>query len=488
MSTPRFALVTTAALGLSSALNFLSLFLWVRLLDPHDFGSYALASATALLLNAVLFEWLRIVAARTLYDPASETMTDPAQADAIFAIAVPMVGLLLAAGGLLWALGVSISGVRPGWIPLIALFTLSEMALAMVNVVSRVRLEPWQFFQSMVVRSVLAIALSLLLVLLFDLGGLGIIAGTVAAQVLTAAVIIARSPFWRALRLGRHGRASRADVRAVLTLGAPLIVSTGLAYGVGIADRYILNATLGTGAVGHYAATADILQKTLGFLLLAINITAYPALVRAYEDNGAEPARRLLEDNFVMQLALGLPVVVACIVLAPGLANLLLGPTFRDEGALLMPWIGASALLRLLTTYHLMMVFQLLRRMKLMLVAPLVTLSLVVPGGIYAATNFGLVGMAIASLIAQAVSYGVCTVIAKRLFSFDLVSKDVLKVVAASAVMGALLLPAAAIRDPLPVAAICAGAGAAYLVVLLALRLDRAAPIIGWAAARWRRS
>lgn len=481
-------MVTTAALGLSSALNFVALFLWVRLLDPHDFGSYALVSATALMLNAVLFEWLRIVAARTLYDPASDTNIDPAKADAIFAVAVPMIGLLLIAGGLLWVTGGPAGSIQADWIPLIALFALSEMALAMVNVVSRVRMEAWQFFQSMVVRSALAIALSLILVLAFDLGALGIIAGTVTAQLLTAATIIFRSPVWRGLRLGRRSRARRDSIREVLTLGAPLTISIGLTFGVGIADRYILDATLGTAAVGYYAATADVLQKTLGFIMLAINITAYPALVRSYEDKGEDAARQLLEGNLVMQMALGLPVVVACIVLAPGLANLFLGPTFRDAGAVLLPWIAAGALVRLLATYHLLMIFQLMRRMKLMLAAPLVTLSILVPGGIYASTKYGLVGMAMAALIAQVVSYAVCAVIAKRLFSFSLLSRDLVKVVGASVLLGVALIPAARVQEPLLVLAICAAAGLAYVLALIALRLDRAAPLVGWARARLRRA
>jgi O-antigen/teichoic acid export membrane protein len=488
VSTPRFAMVTTAALGLSSALNFAALFLWVRLLDPQDFGSYALVSATALMLNAVLFEWLRIVAARTLYDPASPSKIDPARADAILAVTLPMIALLLIAGGLLWAVAGPAAGIQTGWIPLIALFTLSEMALAMVNVVSRVRMEAWQFFQSMVVRSALAIALSLVLVLVFDLGALGIIAGTVIAQLLTAAVIIGRSPVWRGLRVGRRSRAGRDSIREVLTLGAPLIISIGLTFGVGIADRYILNATLGTEAVGYYAATADVLQKTLGFIMLAINITAYPALVRAYEDKGEGAARQLLEGNLVMQMALGLPVVIACIVIAPGLANLFLGPTFRDAGAVLLPWIAAGALVRLLATYHLLMIFQLMRRMKLMLVAPLVTLSIIVPGGIYASTKYGLVGMATAALVAHVVSYAVCALIARRLFAFSLFSRDLLKVAGASALLGVALIPTARIHEPLLVLAICAVAGLAYVLVLLALRLDRAAPIVGWARARLRRA
>lgn len=72
--------ITTAALGISSGLNFLSLIVWTHLLSPAEFGTYALVSATVLFLNATIFEWLRLTASRLLYDPRpsiSSTRTSP---------------------------------------------------------------------------------------------------------------------------------------------------------------------------------------------------------------------------------------------------------------------------------------------------------------------------------------------------------------------------------------------------------------------------
>ena len=62
----RPAVLNTASLGISSGLNFVSLLLWVRLLPAEEFGRFTLITTTALLINAILFEWARIVGARTL--------------------------------------------------------------------------------------------------------------------------------------------------------------------------------------------------------------------------------------------------------------------------------------------------------------------------------------------------------------------------------------------------------------------------------------
>ena len=475
-SSGRYAVITTAALGLSSGLNFVALFVWIRLLDPREFGVYSLVSATALLLNALMFEWLRIFALRTLYDGKSDIRVDRRQADSLFAVILGLLGLLIVAGVVAWAAGIPVGGVDRDWLPLILLFTISEMALGMVNVVSLVRQQAWQFFQSMVLRSALAIALGLLLVIGFDLGALGVIGAIVAAQSVTAALIIARDPAWRGLRIGRRSAADGAALRELWRLGSPLILSTALAYFATVADRFILNETMGPAAVGQYAAASDLLQKTLGFLMLAINMTAYPALIRAYEDKGAEAAAKGLEDLFVLQLGVGLPAIVAFIVLSPGLSSLLLGATFGDTGQRLLPWVAMAALLRLLVSFHLITVFQLTRKMRLMIVAPAVSLLVLIPLGMVGSRANGVLGMAQVSLAAHAASFLVCAVLARRIMTFRLLSADSIKVTLASGAMGLALLPFAHVREPALVLILCLAGAVVYGAAVLALRLERIKP------------
>ncbi len=478
MGVARSAMVTTAALAVSSGLNFIALFFWVRLLGPAEFGLYSLISAAALFLNAMLFEWLRVVGARTLYDPKADFDIDPVQADSILALVTIIAGLFAVIFLGISAIGLHIGGIDISrWALLIFLFVMSEMALAMLNIVSRVRLLAWQFFATMVARSAVSLVFGLILLLVFDTGAQGVLIGTVAAQLLTAMVIIIRDPLWRGLRIGRKSSATREGIKQVTKLGAPLIISAALSFGVGVIDRFLVGGIMGPEYVGYYAAPGDILQKTLGFLMMAINIAAYPVLVRAYEDHGQSHARRILEDNFALQLALGLPVAVAFIVMAPGLSNMLLGKAYSESAAMLLPWMGFAALFRLLTNMHLLMVFQLTRQMKLMLVAPCLTLIILVPGAIWALPRYGLQGMAIIALIAQVISYGVCAVIAMRIFPFSLFTRDIGKIMLANAGMGVALIAFADVVAIVPLLLVCAGAGILYLALLLVLRIKQAAPV-----------
>lgn len=478
----RSAAITTAALALSSGLNFVAIFVWVRVLGPVDFGIYALVSGAGLFLNAMLFEWLRVVGARILYNRGGAHLIDTARADAILRfVAIVALGFVVVAGAL-WALRIGGPGFGPDWIPLIVVFTLSEMMLAMLNVTSRVRMLPWQFFTAMVARSALAIVVGLALVVGLHMGATGVMLGIVAAQIGTALVMMARDPMWRALRLSGGDAAAR---REVLALGLPLIASAALAYGAGIADRYLVGGVMGTAQVGYYTAPADMLQKTLGFVMLALNIAAYPALVRAYDDHGPDAARKVLEDNFVAQLLLGLPATVAFVMMPSGLSNLLLGKAYHDVAATLLPWVAVAALLRLLTSLHLTMVFQIARRMTMMMVAPVVILAVLVPAGVYGMRAAGLPGMAYAAVAAQAVALIVCAVLAQRVFRFSLLDRDVAKILAACAVLALALWPARHLTETVPVLLACAAGGVAFVVALLALRLDRARPL--WAKIRARR-
>jgi O-antigen/teichoic acid export membrane protein len=488
ISGPRSAAITTAALILSGGLNFLGIFVWVRVLGPRDFGIFTLVSGFGLFLNAALFEWMRGVGARTLYNRAAPYAIDPARADAILRYFCLVAAAFVAIAGICWALGVGGPGFGPAWIPLIVLFTLSEMALAMLNVTSRVRQLPWQFFAAMVARSAIAILFGLVLVLVMHLGVVGLMLGIIAAQLGTAGVMMARDPMWRALRVGRNSRDDSAVRRDVLVLGLPLVVSTALTFGSGIVDRYLVAHALGTGVVGYYTAPVDLLQKTLGFVMLALNISAYPALVRAYDDHGRAAARKVLDDAFIAQMLLGLPAVVAFAVLSSGLATLMLGKAYHAAAVQLLPWVAVAALLRFLTANHLVMVFQLERRMRLMLIPPLFTLLIVIPAGLWGMRVAGLPGMAYAALASQLVAWAICAVLAYRLLPFSLVSGDVLKIVVASGIMGAALFPFRHVTDTLGVLLICAGGGAVFLVSLLLLRLDRAAPVMAKLRDRLRRT
>ena len=259
----------------------------------------------------------------------------------------------------------------------------------------------------------------------------------------------------------------------MLTLGAPLMLSSGLSYGVGVLDRYQIEHILGTSSVAYYAAPSDLLQKTIGFAMLAVNITMYPAMVRAYEDEGPAQARVLLEGNAVLYLAMCLPMVIATTILAGPISHLLLGGALADRSAPLLPLVTAAALLRLLIIYHLQIAFQLTRHMRLLMIAPAVAIGTFVLLGPLALHRYGLIGIASVSLLAQATAYVVSAMLARRVFGIRLASRDAGKVLIAGAAMGVALVPFAKVNGIVMTLVALATGGIIYAGAILILRLDQ---------------
>ncbi|MBW6528268.1 lipopolysaccharide biosynthesis protein [Sphingomonas sp. RHCKR7] len=484
MSRRSGAAVVTAATVIGSGLNFLATLLWTRLLDPAAFGRYALVSAAAVLLNAMLFEWLRLVSARTLYDPAQPSGVNPARADALVALYAGVALLFVAMVTAMATLGVAFAGVTARWWPIVAAFTLTEMALAFLQTVYRLRQRAWPYFWNATARSLAAILLGLLLVRYAGLGALGTLLGIVAAQGAVALTSVLVDPLWRA---ARPWQARRAQLVAAVRLGYPLIASCALTYAASFADRFLVGATLGPHAVGLYAAPVDLLQKTLVFMMMTINLTGYPALVRSYDDHGPAAACATLENNLQLQLGLGLPAAVGLMVLAPGIVHLLLGPAFRAEGARLLPLVGVAALLRCLVTFHLMTAFQVTRRMGWMIVPPLTAMAVVVPAGLIGIRLAGLPGMALAAVAAQAVCYTMSAILAKRVLPLRLITPEIAKIAAAALAMGVVLSPFRWVTDAAATVALVALGGMVYAALLLALRVP-AATRLATAAGRRRRT
>lgn len=467
------SIVYAGAAAAASALNFASISIWTRLLSPAEFGLYALVSTIVLFINATVFEWLRQSSARMLVDRDSP---DGVSADLSRGMAALFLGLTLlvaAAGLVFWGVGSTYQGLPPTLGLMIALYAISEGALALVNTLSRFRALPWQFFWSVIGRSVMSLVLGAVLVSQTQLGFWGVVIGIVASQWLTLAIILVKDPLWRRLR---PFPISRPMVLPLLTFGLPLILSSTITFSLGSIDRFLLQGTMDVEAVGLYAATSDIMLKTLVFAMMTINLSGFPALVRAYEHHGAAAGRAKLEQNLVYQAAIGLPAAAGFVALAPGLAELLLGERFRASAVALLPWVAIAALFRSMINFHLNMALQLARRTHLLIVPPVVALVLVCSIGVPLIHHFGLMGMAYAAAVSQLASWTVAYFLALRAFPFRLITPDLVKVIIATALMAASLLPLRHFSSHVETAGLVCLAGGVYLSVLLILGFS---PVIG---------
>jgi O-antigen/teichoic acid export membrane protein len=230
-------------------------------------------------------------------------------------------------------------------------------------------------------------------------GAAGVVAGTAIAQFLVSTYANRRDSLWKnAFHTVPHPHNSAELVR----LGLPLMAGCALALLAATIDRTLVAANLGLAAAGHFAAPAELVGKTLGFAFMAVNLTAYPMLVHAWERLGPRAAAAALDSNLRLLLSLGLPVVAAATLAPHLLASLLLGPGQAATAAPLLPWLAAATLLRLLVAFHFGIALQLARRMSLLLAPPLVTLAILVPLASLALHDGGLLRFAQLLFLAQA--------------------------------------------------------------------------------------
>jgi O-antigen/teichoic acid export membrane protein len=330
MNVVRAGAVYAAANVASAAVPFLLLPLLTRVLDPSGFGH--VVQFAMLVTLCMPFAGLSVHSAIGVEWFGRPRETVPAYVGTALAIGVLSTLLTAAAAVLLLVLRPELgSGLRAAWGALAAL-------TAGANVLMQCRLVLWQSQQLpvhnaalQIAASVLNVSLSLALVVWLAWGADGRNLGILASAAVMAAVGVAL--------LFRAGDArmafGRADARAIVAYGLPLVPHVLGGVLLGTADRWMVSGLLGAHALGIYGAGAQ--------LGIAMSLFA-DAFVKAYAPwLYARLASQEAGDRHVVVgaiyaavpafLALGLAVGVALHLAGP----LLLGARFAD-GLRVLPW------------------------------------------------------------------------------------------------------------------------------------------------------
>lgn len=135
----------------------------------------------------------------------------------------------------------------------------------------------------------------------------------------------------------------------ILRFATPLMPLALMAWIVGLADRYVLAATAGAGAVGLYSAAYGLGSQ--GFLALGtVGLTVFrPLYFTAIDAQDPNRSRRVLAFWLSAMICGSLGGIALLVALGGPLARLCLGPAFQS-GASLLPWIGAAYMLQTLQT------------------------------------------------------------------------------------------------------------------------------------------
>ncbi len=405
-------------------INLLALILYTRLLDPQAYGRFSVIFSLVSFFNIFLYYWLRVSITRL-----RPRYPDPAQglgqAILIGFVTASLLGVLPFVGALVWF-------SDGGWLVLLALLLMwslggFEMTLELLRSGAR----PARFGVTSLVKSVAALLISLALI---EAGYDGVVALLMGLLLATLLGSVINLRLWREMiRPGPH-IASR--LRELGHFGWPLAVNFVLLTLVSVTDRIMLSAISGDSEAGIYSAADNLVQYSLPLLMVVVNLAAYPLIMQAFENQGEEAARARIRHHFLLLFGLGLPSSAGIIVLAEGLAAVVLGRDFSTAGAELIPYIALSAFLLSIKAGYFDLSFQLQRN----------TLGQVWAAGAAAAVNIllnlllipqmGMQGAAIASVAAALTAVVISALLGRRHFRLPFPRQDFIKIAAATLMMG----------------------------------------------------
>ena len=445
-----------AARGLPGVVAFLAIPLFSRLLKPADYGRYALALATVNVLNALLFQWLRLSLVR--YLPGHRE--DPAKVKSTLATAGAYT--LLAAGAL--AAAACLLPVAHGWRAFVALCWVALAIQATFELCceyARGSLDPWHYMRLQLARAIAFVALGVMFVKM-GAGWWGPLAG--AAVGMTIAVAFA----WRRDWTGTKLVIDRALLLRLCQYGVPLSLTVALTVVISTSDRYVIAWFLGEDSAGLYSVAVDFTTQTLTLLMMVIHMAMFPLAVRDWELGGPDAARVRMGSNATLLLAVGMPCVVGLAVLAPGIAYAFLGEGFRAAATHVMPLVALGTFLACMKAFHFDAAFQFAHRTISQVWIVLFAAALNISLNVVAVPRWGINGAAGASVVAFLAAIALTIAIGRRHVALPVPAGPAAAVLLAAGAMGLLLYPLRDYLSPVALAGQVAGGAMAYGIVLFA--------------------
>jgi len=320
---------------------------FTRIFSASSFGTYGLFLAVAVPLKLLATTWLtqsigKFLPQQTTREGAAR-VTDAVAVSTILVLAVESV-LGVAAVALGRAL---LPGDQQQFVGAMVAFVVVTSAFDVLGILFATQHRAREYVTYKLTDSVATFGLRLLLV--SAAVGMDITLmfwSVVVSNGLLVPVMWHRAGLGSPLRLWRLARSAalRPQVLAFAAFGLPMTMWFFSSILLDVGDRFVINYLLGPAAVGIYDANYRLITGTAALLVVPVTITMHPYLMSI---SGSGDDRRINEViGTVVQnlLVVGTLAVGLTVVFHRDIADILLGPEFR-EGSVVMPVVLAGVIL-----------------------------------------------------------------------------------------------------------------------------------------------
>ena len=394
----RQATINLSANVLSALLGLLSVFAFTRLFSAHDYGIYLLGVGFASVVSVAFIGWFRnLILSEHARNDGADIRGVVLSGYFVACLSAPLAyGLGRLVGLDAWAAAAAV-----GLAIAVGLFELTQDLV-------RARLKAVTAMKAALVRALSVLGLGVVFTLI-DRTGFLLLASSALAYLL-ATLVQARA--WRGTVVNFDGPALLAAAR----LGLPLTISLTLLAVSSVTDRFMIANLIGAADAGKYIAGLDLVRQTLMMPAISAAAAFFPMAVLIHANQGRSAVQAHLGECAELLFSITLPACLGFAIIAPHIANVVLGADFRGAAAEIMPVIAVAVVFQILTQQYLHVSFLLSGRNSFYLINTVSIIAVNVILSYVLIEKYGVVGAAWARLGADIFGFVCALILSRRAF------------------------------------------------------------------------
>lgn len=198
----------------------------------------------------------------------------------------------------------------------------------------------------------------------------------------------------------RPGALDRTILRAALSFGIPLVISSIFGWLAGNSIRFVVEYAAGAVALGLMSVGWGMATRLSAVSAMVVTAAAYPLAVKAMEAGDVDGARRQLSDNSALLLGIIAPATLGVIAITDPLTRLLIAEEYHAATIAILPWALAGAAIRNLRMHGWDQMYLLFEAPRPMLVLEIIEAIVTTIAAIIGVWLHGIVGAVIGVTIA----------------------------------------------------------------------------------------
>lgn len=375
--------------------SFISLAAYTRWLTPTDYGMYAAITVLASSLLGFLFGWINIGIMRFW---GSEGMPEAAL-QRLLVVTVVVVTVVLGVLALGYAMVTGRVAIAGAFFLLFASAAVYE-SYQRINVVSQ---QAQGYLRLELSKTVVTLALGLGLVW----QGYSWFGLSVAVALGSLLPLLVVGALWQYIAVPWRG-VDRQVFLKMLRYGLPLSVSAALLEIIYTSGRLLLGVLESPAAAGEYTVAYNVPHQLMMIFASSLNMAAYPMVVQALEREGQAVAEAKFRHYLLVLSGVLIPVWLGIVGISHSFIPLVIGAEFVPSSLALWPWVGAAILGHCLYSFYVLVALQLAQRTMAAVKVAVLGAVLNVVLNVVLIPGLGVLGAAVASLLAYAfcVGYG----------------------------------------------------------------------------------